>query len=41
MNGMFDDLDTDRRPAVLIWEVTQACGLARRVRDSARISHGA
>ncbi|ELZ36350.1 radical SAM protein [Halorubrum saccharovorum DSM 1137] len=27
---MFDDLDTDRRPLVLIWEVTQACGLACR-----------
>ena len=27
---MFDDLDTDRRPVVLIWEVTQACGLACR-----------
>jgi len=27
---MFDNLDTDRRPLVLIWEVTQACGLACR-----------
>ncbi|GAB3412822.1 radical SAM protein [Haloparvum alkalitolerans] len=27
---MFDDLDTDRRPLVLIWEVTQACELACR-----------
>ena len=27
---MFDDLDVDRRPLVLIWEVTQACGLACR-----------
>jgi radical SAM protein with 4Fe4S-binding SPASM domain len=27
---MFDDLDTDRRPLVLVWEVTQACGLACR-----------
>lgn len=27
---MFDDVDTDRRPVVLIWEVTQACGLACR-----------
>ena len=27
---MFDDLDTSRRPLVLIWEVTQACGLACR-----------
>ena len=26
----FDDVDTDRRPLVLIWEVTQACGLACR-----------
>ncbi|WP_280585135.1 radical SAM protein [Halorubrum sp. Boch-26] len=27
---MFDDFDVDRRPLVLIWEVTQACGLACR-----------
>jgi len=27
---MFEDLDVDRRPLVLIWEVTQACGLACR-----------
>ncbi|GAB7008395.1 radical SAM protein [Halorubrum trueperi] len=27
---MFDTVDTDRRPLVLIWEVTQACGLACR-----------
>ena len=27
---MFDDLDTDRRPLVLVWEVTQACELACR-----------
>jgi len=27
---MFDDIDTDRRPLVLVWEVTQACGLACR-----------
>ncbi|MFW6317245.1 MAG: radical SAM protein [Halorubrum sp.] len=27
---MFGDLDVDRRPLVLIWEVTQACGLACR-----------
>ncbi|WP_435095096.1 radical SAM protein [Halorubrum sp. N11] len=27
---MFEDFDTDRRPLVLIWEVTQACGLACR-----------
>ncbi|OYR51635.1 radical SAM/SPASM domain-containing protein [Halorubrum sp. Ea1] len=27
---MFDDFDVDRRPFVLIWEVTQACGLACR-----------
>ncbi|MDZ5811712.1 radical SAM protein [Halorubrum sp. AD140] len=27
---MFDDIDVDRRPLVLIWEVTQACGLACR-----------
>lgn len=27
---LFDDLDVDRRPLVLIWEVTQACGLACR-----------
>ncbi|MFC7324410.1 radical SAM protein [Halorubrum rutilum] len=34
---MFDDLDTDRRPLVLIWEVTQACGLAcRHCRADAR-----
>ena len=25
---MFDHIDTDRRPVVLIWEVTQACTLA-------------
>ena len=29
---MFDGLDTDRRPVVLIWEVTQACGVACRHR---------
>jgi radical SAM protein with 4Fe4S-binding SPASM domain len=28
--GMFEDIDTDRRPVVLIWEVTQACELACR-----------
>ncbi|OSP11012.1 radical SAM/SPASM domain-containing protein [Halorubrum ezzemoulense DSM 17463] len=34
---MFDDLDTDRRPLVLVWEVTQACGLAcRHCRANAR-----
>ena len=34
---MFDDLDTDRRPLVLVWEVTQACGLAcRHCRADAR-----
>lgn len=27
---MFSDLDVDERPLVLIWEVTQACGLACR-----------
>jgi radical SAM protein with 4Fe4S-binding SPASM domain len=27
---VFDDFDVDRRPLVLIWEVTQACGLACR-----------
>jgi len=27
---MFDDFDADRRPLVLIWEVTRACGLACR-----------
>ncbi|WP_280537428.1 TIGR04053 family radical SAM/SPASM domain-containing protein [Halopenitus sp. POP-27] len=27
---MFDHIDTDRRPVVLIWEVTQACELACR-----------
>ncbi|WP_096388958.1 TIGR04053 family radical SAM/SPASM domain-containing protein [Halopenitus persicus] len=27
---MFDHIDTDRRPVVLIWEVTQACALACR-----------
>lgn len=27
---MFDDLDVDRRPLVLVWEATQACGLACR-----------
>ena len=27
---MLDDFDPDRRPLVLIWEVTQACGLACR-----------
>jgi radical SAM protein with 4Fe4S-binding SPASM domain len=27
---MLDDFDADRRPLVLIWEVTQACGLACR-----------
>ncbi len=27
---MFDDVDTDRRPLVLVWEVTQACELACR-----------
>jgi radical SAM protein with 4Fe4S-binding SPASM domain len=34
---MFDDFDVDRRPLVLIWEVTQACGLAcRHCRADAR-----
>ncbi|MFC5134508.1 MULTISPECIES: radical SAM protein [Haloferacaceae] len=34
---MFDDLDTDRRPLVLVWEVTQACELAcRHCRADAR-----
>lgn len=34
---MFDTLDTDDRPLVLIWEVTQACGLAcRHCRADAR-----
>jgi radical SAM protein with 4Fe4S-binding SPASM domain len=34
---MFDDLDTNRRPLVLVWEVTQACGLAcRHCRADAR-----
>ena len=34
---MFDDFDTDRRPLVLVWEVTQACGLAcRHCRADAR-----
>lgn len=34
---MFGDVDTDRRPLVLIWEVTQACGLAcRHCRADAR-----
>jgi len=34
---MLNDLDTDRRPAVLAWEVTQACGLAcRHCRANAR-----
>ena len=34
---MFDDLDTDRRPLVLIWEVTRACELAcRHCRANAR-----
>ena len=34
---MFDDFDTDRRPLVLIWEVTQACELAcRHCRANAR-----
>src|SRR6056297_1252332 len=28
--SMFDDFDADRRPLVLIWEVTRACGLACR-----------
>ncbi|OYR53643.1 radical SAM protein [Halorubrum halodurans] len=27
---MFDDFDADRRPLVLVWEVTQACELACR-----------
>ncbi|MFD1571428.1 radical SAM protein [Halorubrum laminariae] len=34
---MLDDLDTARRPLVLVWEVTQACGLAcRHCRADAR-----
>ncbi|ELZ39755.1 radical SAM protein [Halorubrum tebenquichense] len=34
---MFDDLNTDRRPLVLVWEVTRACGLAcRHCRADAR-----
>ncbi|TKX79104.1 TIGR04053 family radical SAM/SPASM domain-containing protein [Halorubrum sp. SD626R] len=34
---MFDDIDPTRRPLVLVWEVTQACGLAcRHCRANAR-----
>jgi radical SAM protein with 4Fe4S-binding SPASM domain len=34
---MFDDFDADRRPLVLVWEVTQACELAcRHCRADAR-----